>query len=126
MKLDYLENINEYGENIMRLCDFDKLQAQKFRDIMQQTIIINKKQLDLSSVDFITARNCNLILRIADADEGITSADNKIFYCDMTIKGYEEMISLLEPFCIKETTGYKWLYDIDNLTDFLFSPGDSW
>ena len=28
----------------------------------------------------------------------------------------------LEPFCNKETKSYQYLYDLDNPTDFIFSP----
>jgi len=126
MTLDYIDNINSYGENIVRLYNFNKLQAVKFSQAIQQIIISNKKQLDLSTLDFIEARNCNLILRIANEDVGMVSSDKINFFCDLTIKGFENMVLLLEPFCSKETKGYQWLYDIDNLTDFLFSPGGTW
>ena len=49
MKLDYIDNVNEYGDNIVRLYDFDKSHAEKFRQTIQDTIILNKKDLDLSS-----------------------------------------------------------------------------
>lgn len=126
MQLDYNENINEFGENIIRLYDFDSSEASKFQQLVKQTIIVDKKQLDLSTVDFILERNCNLILRISDEDTGILRTGKKKFYCDLTIEGYKHMVSLLEPFCKKETKGYQWLYDIDNQTDFLFSPGGTW
>jgi len=126
MQLDYNANINEFGENIVRLYDFDRSQAEKFRQIVAQTVLVEKKQLDLSTVDFIQERNCNLVLRISDEDIGITRSGKTKFYCDLTIHGYEHMIFLLEPFCKKETKGYQWLYDIDSLTDFLFSPGGTW
>jgi hypothetical protein len=67
MLLDYIDKINEFGDNIVRLYDFDRSQADKFR-----------------------------------------------------------LISLLAPFCKKETKGYQWLYDVDSKTDFLFSPGGTW
>ena len=126
MELDYIENFNEYGDNIVRLYNFDKLQAIQFCQILHQNIIVNKNQLDLATIDFIQARNCSLMLRVSDTDEGITSPDNKVFYCDLTIGGYEQMLLLLEPFCKKETKGYQMLYDIDSLTDFLFSPSGTW
>jgi len=71
MQLDYIDKINEFGDNIVRLYDFDSLQAIKFQQILQQKILVDKKHLDLSTVDFIQARNCNLILRISDEDSGI-------------------------------------------------------
>lgn len=126
MQLDYIDNINEYGDNIVRLYDFNSAEADKFRKIVQQTVVFDKKQLDLSTIDFIEARNCRLTLRISDEDEGITTADKKQFYCDLTIAGFAKMIALLDQFCTKETKGYQFLYDIDSQTDFLFSPAGSW
>ena len=126
MQLDYIDKINEFGDNIIRLYDFDRSQAEKFHQIVAQTIIKDKKQLDLATVDFIQERNCNLILRISNEDIGIIRTGKKKFFCDLTIEGYESMISLLEPFCKKETKGYQWLYDIDSQTDFLYSPGGTW
>lgn len=126
MQLDYIPNINEYGDNTVRLYNFDRAQAEKFRQIVEQTVVVNKEQLDLSTLDFIEPRNCNLILRIADEDLGVVRAGRKIFYCDLTIEGYQRMILLLDPFCKRETKGYQWLYDIDTQTDFLFSPAGTW
>jgi len=126
MQLDYIDSINEYGDNIVRLYDFDSAEAEKFMKIVHETLVINKKSLDISSIIFIVARNCRLTLRIADEDEGITTSDKMQFYCDLTIAGYEQMIALLEQFCNKETKGYQFLYDIDSQTDFLFSPAGTW
>ncbi len=126
MKLDFIDNINEYGDNVVRLYEFDKSSAIQFRQLLQDTIITNKQSLNLSEVPFIETRNCNLTLRISDEDTGIISSDNTNFFCDLTLKGYEELIVLLEPFCKKETKGYKFLYDIDTPTDFLFSPAGTW
>ena len=86
MELDYIENINEYGENVVSLYNFDKAQAIKFRDLIKDTILIRKHKLDLSHVDFIERRNCNLILGLFKTDEGILSKDNNTFYCMLTIK----------------------------------------
>ena len=126
MELDYIGNINEFGENLIRLYNFDKSQVIKFRNLIEDTIVIRKLQLDLSKVDFIKGRNCNLILGLFKTDEGIIRVDNKTFYCALTLEGYKHMLKLLEPFCKKETKGFQYLYDIDNPTDFLFSPAGTW
>jgi len=126
MMLDYINRINNYGDNLVRLYDFDKSQAIIFQKAIHDTIIINKEQLDLAKTNFITGRNCNLILRLSDEDLGISTTDKKIFFCDLTLHGYEHMIFLIKPFCEKETKGHQYLYDIDSLTDFLFSPGGTW
>jgi hypothetical protein len=126
MRLDYIDNVNEYGDNIVRLYEFDKSQAERFRQAIQETIIANKKDLDLSTIDFIQNRNCNLTLRISVEDIGIITTDKETFFCDLTLQGYAKMVSLLNPFCNRETIGYQFLYDVDSSTDFLFSPGGTW
>ncbi len=126
MELDYIENINAYGENVVRLYNFDKSESIKFRDLIKEAIIDKQQKLDLSQVDFIKPRNCNLILGLFKTDEGILRADENIFYCALTLEGFENMLKLLEPFCKKETKGHQYLYEIDNPTDFLFSPAGTW
>ena len=122
MELDFIDNINEFGENVVRLYNFDKYEAIKFRDLIKDTIVKRKQKLVLSQVDFIEIRNCNLILGLFKTDEGIFSVDHKTFYCALTLEGYNNLLNLIEPFCEKDTRGYQYLYDIDNPTDFLFAP----
>ncbi|MBL4702904.1 MAG: hypothetical protein JKY54_00145 [Flavobacteriales bacterium] len=122
MELDFIESINGFGENVVRLYDFDKTEATKFRELIKEIIVNRKQKLDLSKVDFIQKRNCNLILGLFKSDEGIMTNDNKTFYCALTLDGYKKMLNLLEPFCNKNTRTYQYLYDIDNPTDFLYSP----
>lgn len=122
MELDFIDNINEFGESVVRLYNFDKYEAIKFRDLIKDTIVERKQKLVLSQVDFIEIRNCNLILGLFKTDEGILSVDDKTFYCALTLEGYNNMLNLIEPFCNKDTKGYQYLYDIDNPTDFLFAP----
>jgi hypothetical protein len=126
MELDFLDNINEYGESVVRLYNFNKGEAIKFRDIIQSTIIQNKSKLDLSTVDFIVRRNCNLILGLFTADEGILRQDNETFICILTLESYQNMLKLIEPFCLKDTKAHQYLYDVDVPTDFLFAPAGSW
>lgn len=126
MELDYIENVNGHEQNIVRLYNFDKSEAIKFRDLIKNLIIDKKKKLDLSEVDFITPRNCNLLFGLFKSDEGILTKDNQTFFCILTLEGFTNMVNLLEPFCVKESRGYQYLYDIDNPTDLLFSPTASW
>lgn len=126
MGLDYIANINAYGENVVRLYNFDKSEAIKLSYLIEETIVRGKKKLDLSQVDFIERRNCNLILGIYESDEGIFSVDGETFYCALTLEGYKNMLTLLAPFCKKDTKGHQYLYDIDNPTDFLLSPAGTW
>ncbi|MCE9540876.1 MAG: hypothetical protein K8R85_16910 [Bacteroidetes bacterium] len=122
MKLEFLDTINEYGDHIVKLYDFNKEEAAKFRQAIQETIINANKPLDLNSLDFIQPINCKLILHISDTDEGVFSIDNQTFFCDLTIDGYIEMLRLIEPYCNKSTRSFQMLYDLDTEIDLLFSP----
>ncbi|WP_420552103.1 hypothetical protein [Tenacibaculum aiptasiae] len=126
MELDYLENVNGLNENVVRLYNFNKEEAQKLSELIEDVIINKKQRLDLSTVNFIKPRNCNLILGLFKSDEGILTEDYKTFYCVLTLRSFIKMLNLMEPFCKKETRSYQYLYDIDNPTDFLFSPTASW
>ena len=125
MELDYIENVNGLGENVVRLYNFNKAEAIQFRALLQDTIISKKQKLDLSEVDFIAPRNCNLIFGLFKSDEGIITKDNETFFCILTLSGFKNMLKLLEPFCNKESRSFQYLYDIDNPTDLLFSPSAS-
>jgi hypothetical protein len=125
MELDYIENVNGLGENVVRLYNFNKAEAIQFRALLKDTIISKKQKLDLSEVDFIAPRNCNLIFGLFKSDEGIITKDNETFFCVLTLSGFKNMLKLLEPFCNKESRSFQYLYDIDNPTDLLFSPSAS-
>jgi hypothetical protein len=133
MKIEFLDDISDGGRfpnadpnQLVRLYGFDNLQARLLRHAIQNVIIESKKNIALTTLNFIQAINCNLTLQIGDIDKGITTSDYKNFVCNLTIEKYKEMVFLMEPFCDKETCGYQWLYDLDTPIDFLFSPGGSW
>lgn len=122
MKLQFLDDVNEYQDQVIRLYSFDMAEAIKFRDALQKTIVDSNLPLDLNTLDFIESVNCKLILHISETDEGILTMDNKTFFCDLTLDGYKNMIYRIEPFCLKETKSFKMLYDLDTQVDFVFAP----
>ncbi|MFD1553003.1 hypothetical protein DNU06_11795 [Putridiphycobacter roseus] len=126
MELDFIDNVNEFGENMVRLYNFDMAEAILFRDLIQTVVIEKKAKLNLAEVDFIAPRNCHLIMGLFKEDEGIFTLDSQTFYCALTLSGYEEMLRRIEPFCTKETISHRYLYEIDNPTDLLFAPAGTW
>jgi hypothetical protein len=127
MILDFLPHINNFGDNLVRLYDFDKKEAIKFAGAVKLTIVDSFQVLDLSKLDFIDRKeDINLIMRLAYENEGIRSNDNKTFYCDLTLEGFEEILRLIKPFCEKDTRSHEYLYDVDSNTDLLFSPMGTW
>ena len=122
MEVDYIENFNGLDENLVRLFNFDKKEAIKFKKLLEETVINKKQKLNLAEVDFIETRNCNLIFGLFKSDEGILTKDNQTFFCILTLEGFKKMIRLIEPFCKKESRGHQYLYDVDTPTDLLFCP----
>jgi hypothetical protein len=123
MKLDYINNINEFGDKIVRLYNFDAAEAKAFSESISMHIISNKSNFNLESATYIQAQNCQLSLCLSDEDEGIISLKPREFVCNLTLSSYHKMLLLIQPFCLKEMKSYQFLYeDIDNPIDFLFSP----
>lgn len=122
MQLDFIDNINEFGESILRLYDTNMTESQQLSSVLKAWIKQPNTVLDFSMLPFIECRNCNMIFVVGDEDEGLLTDDYETFYCKLTTQGFEGVIQALEPFCTKETLGYKWLYDIDNPIDLLYSP----
>lgn len=126
MKLESLNDVNKNNDSIVRLFEFDKVQAEKLRQAISNTVIKSETPLDLTTLDFIDPINCNLIFSLADTDIGIVVKDNNTYICLLSLAGYQTIIKLLEPFCHAENVGYQWLYDNDNPIDLLFSTDGSW
>ena len=53
MELDYIANINEFGDNVVRLYNFDKAEALQFKTLIEDQIINKKQTLDMSQIEFI-------------------------------------------------------------------------
>jgi len=125
MEVDYIENYNGLDENLVRLYNFDKKEAIKFKNLLEETVINKKQKLNLAEIDFIETKNCNLIFGLFKTDEGILTKDDENFFCILTLESFKNMIQLIEPFCKKETRGHQYLYDVDTPTDLLFCPSAS-
>jgi len=126
MLLDFIDNLNEHGENLVRLYDFGMAEAIKFQNALKEFVAGDEETFDISTLDFIEERNCKLIMAISDTDLGVVTRDKELFYCALTFKGFKELIQAIEPYTKREVSGYKMLYDIDSVTDLLFSPKGSW
>ena len=122
MEIDYIENFNGLDENLVRLYNFDQKEANKFRELLEETVINKKQKLNLAEVDFIEPINCNLIFGLFKSDEGILTKDNETFFCILTLESFKNMVKLIEPFCVKDSRAHQYLYDVDTPTDLLFCP----
>ena len=126
MELDYIDQVNSFGESFVRLYGFDKAESL----LLSQTIVdwLNSAdpRLNLGNLEFVTPRNCNLVLCKAEDNDGILSQDDSTFYCLLNADGYKDLLHALAPFTTKETKGFAYLYDIDTPIDLLYSPAGTW
>lgn len=131
MKIQHLTEINPdfNDDNLIRLYDFDPIEAKNFLGIIKHHILKMKQSIDLSDLDFIHPVNCSLTFKLGNQDSGIQMIEENKFECELTWSSYNYMIDLIEPFTQKDTHGHQWLYDIDPLkskTELLFSPSGKW
>lgn len=127
MKLEYLQDTNQYGDPLIRLYDFNMLEVGDLQKEITEKIIKEKALLELHNLTFVAPINCKLTLRVSEEDHGITGNDIEGFYCDLTTERYAEMVEILEPFHRDITPGRSnWLYDLNVPCEFLISPDGSW
>lgn len=133
MTLEFLDDISDGGKytdvfpkQLIRLYNFDSVETKMLSDQIRTEILEKEKSLDIASLNFIEALNCNLELRLSQTSRGIRSLDDYNFYCDLTKADFEDMLLRIEPFYLDNQNGYQWLYDIDTPIEFLFSPGGTW
>lgn len=122
MKIDYIDEVNDFGDTIVRLYDGNKAQSSKFKAAIEKYILKNRTSLLLNSLDFIEESPVTLTFYIALEDEGITTEDNEHFECRLTLTAYRKMVELILPFTKKETKSFQRLYDADNPIDLMFVP----
>ena len=70
MKIEFLDDISDGGRfphadpnQLIRLYDFDNLEANRLRQTIQKVILESNKEIDLTTLDFIRAINCSLTLK---------------------------------------------------------------
>jgi hypothetical protein len=133
MKLEFVKDTttnghfsDEVNEQLIRLYDFDAMEANQFCMAIQENLIDKKQTIDLHLLNFIQPINCNVSLHLANQNDGIQTLDHQNFVCNLTLESYAEIIKLCEPFCQNKSRGYRWLYDLDTPIDFLFSPHGTW
>ena len=131
MKIQHLTGINPdfKDDDLIRLFDFDPIEAKKFQSIIKDNILEMGLSIDLTNLDFIHSVNCSLTLKLGNQDSGIQRIEETKYECELAKSSYRNMVDLIEPFTQKDTNRHQWLYDIDPLeskTELLFSPRGNW
>jgi hypothetical protein len=136
MKLEYLHDLTAKGkfkdvvsENLIRLWDFGPKESKLFQNLINDFAKDEQKeQLILDEQEFIEAINCKLTLKKDNENNGISRIGTNEFICKLDTRGYEHIVSLIEPFIKTDSGGYQWLDEKADVSDidFLFSPGGTW
>jgi hypothetical protein len=73
MKIEFLDDLTAGGlysqvasEQLVRLFDFDAIQAASFKESISEWMLRGCNSLNLSSLHFIEPVNCNLIFTISE------------------------------------------------------------
>lgn len=126
MKLEFLDDLTDGGKykdafpvQLIRLYDFDSIEAKKLSEQIRTTILEKETSLDLGCLDFIEALNCNVVLQLSQTSIGIIPVDDCSFNCDLTRADFKDILLRIEPFLVNQN-GFQWLYDIDTPIEFLF------
>lgn len=133
MKLEFLNDITHGGafpdaepKQLIRLFAFNVHEVIHLRDLIRKNLVETSSVLNLHHLNFIEPINCKLQFCISDFDIGISTTDNLDFKCQLTVKGYNEMIHFLEPFCDRDTSGYQWICEGESPIELLLSNGGGW
>ena len=131
MKLEHLPATEPdiRAEEIIRLFDFDQVEAHAFQEIIRDQILRKRTSVELSTQSFIDHIDCSLLLRMGGNDRGIHHVGGSHFECELTEASYRLMIDLIQPFVEEASNGHQWLYDLSGdvtSIEFLFSQKGTW
>jgi hypothetical protein len=130
MKIEYLTDINPShpNEGIFRIFHFNFTEAGLFQEILARLSEGSIRSFHLNSLSFVTSvNNCRLVFKVGAKNEGILALPGGTFECILTRETYENMRSLVEPFCNEnDASGFEWLYDTGDDIDLLFSRNGEW
>lgn len=129
MKIEYLANINPAHpkDSILRIYDFDSIEACQFRDIISMLAHGSVSRIDLNDIPFVTTvADCHLVLKVGSSDKGVIILSENSYDCILTSDSWEDAEGLVAPFCEGNLSGYQWLYNLNTDIELLFSPSGNW
>lgn len=125
MKLEYLAS-GAPECPLLRLYEFDQLEASRIRDMCIR-LSIGECELfqipgDLAAESF---SGCRLTMKRTQARQGLRQTARNAFECALDAEDWDNIATLLEPFCKPGITGYQWLVDEGDIR-LLFSCDGKW
>ena len=127
MKLEYIADGSPYCP-LIRLYEFTDIEASGLRTKVAELAQGSSISIALHDLNFVTPiGDCELILIVADDDQGILASDSdSLFMCMLSQETWEQIAGLIESFSKSGgLSGYQWLDETSDIS-LLLSPDGSW
>lgn len=127
MKLEYIADGSPYCP-LIRLYEFADIETAGLRTKVAELAQGSSISIALHDLNFVTPiDDCELVLIVADDDQGILASDSdSLFMCMLSQKTWEQIAGLIESFSKSGgLSGYQWLDETSDIS-LLLSPDGSW
>lgn len=126
MKLEYLPDGSDDCP-LSRVYDFDPNQALELQRLVECLADGSRDNLSVHELPFVTSvDDCQLVFNVGERDLGIANINRNRFSCLLTRASWENIVGLMGPFCIPETSnGFQWLDETSEIS-LLLSPDGLW
>jgi hypothetical protein len=127
MKLEYIADGSPYCP-LIRLYEFTDIETSGLRTKIAELAQGSSISIALHDLNFVTPiGDCELILIVADDDQGILASDSdSLFMCMLSQETWEQIAGLIESFCKSGgLSGYQWLDETSDIS-LLLSPDGTW
>lgn len=125
MKLEYLP-AGSKDCPLIRLFEFDQSEAQRLRQLVKSLVAGDRQDVALQNEEWVEpVRECCLILRRGNRNQGVRPAQGVKFVCVLGPDGWSNVERLLEPFCESNAAGFQWLTE-DGGVALLISRSGLW
>ena len=127
MKLEYIADGSPYCP-LIRLYEFTDIETSGLRTKVAELAQGSSISIALHDLNFVTPiGGCELILIVADDDQGILASDSdSLFMCMLSQETWEQIAGLIESFSKSGgLSGYQWLDETSDIS-LLLSPDGSW
>ena len=127
MKLEYIADGSPYCP-LIRLYEFTDIETSGLRTKIAELAQGSSISIALHDLNFVTPiGDCELILIVADDDQGILASDSdSLFMCMLSQETWEQIAGLIESFCKSGAlSGYQWLDETSDIS-LLLSPDGTW
>ena len=127
MKLEYIADGSPYCP-LIRLYEFTDIETSGLRTNVAELAQGSSISIALHDLNFVTPiGDCELVLIVADDDQGILASDSdSLFMCMLSQETWEQIAGLIESFSKSGgLSGYQWLDETSDIS-LLLSPDGTW